>query len=257
MWSLLNNNPYCAEKEQLKVNQIHFEKLLGLKARIDNKPNEVPFFLKNKSYLRELIRTRNNKIKAINKLMNIKLKTVAKSPSLYSKENNIPKYCPAFDRQKFNFARIERERKINSENITFYKRFKKKKPTYSTKNFLKKADYQDIIRDNISRGRNLQQYSLKFCTFREFKSHFIKESSKIRGKHKLLNKTNSSNNFYKPNSLETPNGFNNKHNFSSDNYKSLSDRNISNKISKPKLNNIRNEIKSTRLINSKKIYFKF
>ena len=226
MWSLLNNNIYCAEKEKLKVNQIHFEKLLSSKSRIDNKPKEVPFFLKNKSYLRELIKTRDSKIKAINNLMNIKLKSVANSPSLYSKDINTPKYCPAFDIQKYNLARIERERKIKLENQSYYKRFKEKKPTYSTKNLLKKAEYQEHIKNNISRGRHIHKLSLKLCTFREFKSNLFEESSKIREKHKLLNETNLSNNFYKSNPLEYQNSFNNKLNFSSDNYNSLSIRNI-------------------------------
>ena len=44
MWSLLNNNIYCAEKEQLKVNQIHFEKLLCTKSKINNKGIKTPFF---------------------------------------------------------------------------------------------------------------------------------------------------------------------------------------------------------------------
>ena len=165
MWSLLNNNIYCAEKEQLKVNQIHFEKLLCTKSKINNKGIKTPFFLKNKSYIRELARTRAAKINAINNLMNRKLKLVARTPSRYSREINTPKYCPAFDKLRFNFDRIERDRKIKSENLSFYSRFKERKPTYSTKNFLKKSEYEKHIRSNIARSTELQRFSLKleFC----------------------------------------------------------------------------------------------
>ena len=257
MWSLLNNNIYCAEKEQLKVNQIHFEKLLNTKARLDNKPSEIPFFLKNKSYLKELIRTRDTKINYINNMMNKKLKFVSKSPSQYSSFINSPKYCPALDKQRFNFARIEREREIHSENISLYKRFKEKKPTYSTKIFLKKSENLERIKNNISKGRHIQKFSLKLCTFREFKTNLMRESSKLRGKMKSLNETSlSNNNLYNTKSLEYPNSFNNVLNFSSDNNNSLSIRNLGNKKSRIKLKYMKNKINNIKHLNSKQVNFK-
>lgn len=257
MWSLLNNNIYCAEKEQLKVNQIHFEKLLNTKARLNNKPSEIPFFLKNKSYLRELMRTRDSKINYINNMMNKKLEFVSKSPSRYSRFINSPKYCPALDKQRFNYARIERDREIASENKSMYKRFKEKKPTYSTKILLKKSENLEHIRNNISKGRHVQKFSLKLCTFREFKTNLMRESSKLRGKKIGLNETNLSNsNLYKANSLEFPNSFNNELNFSSDNNNTLSIRNICNKNSKIKLKYMKNKINNIKHLNSKQINFK-
>lgn len=247
MWSLLNNNIYCAEKEQLRNNQIHFEKLLCTKARVNNKGNEMPFFLKNKSYLRELIRTRERTINVINNMMNKKLKSVAKSPSSYSKYISTPKYCPAFDRKRFNFSRVEQERKIYSENKSFYKRFMERKPTYSTKNLLKKSNYEQNIRNSISRGRYLQKFSLKLCTYREFKSNLMKMSSYLRDKIESLNDTCLSDNCLKTNSIEYSNSFNNDLYFSSNNNNSLSMNNFYNKKPKFKIQYDRKEINGIKL----------
>ena len=257
MWSLLNNNIYCAEKEQLKVNQIHFEKLLCTKSKINNKGIKTPFFLKNKSYLRELARTRAAKINAINNLMNRKLKLVARTPSRYSREINTPKYCPAFDKLRFNFDRIERDRKIKSENFSFYSRFKERKPTYSTKNFLKKSEYEKHIRNNIARSTELQRFSLKLCTFKEFKTNLMKESSNFGEKNNGLNDTCFSDNIQNANSIEYPNCFNSESNFYSDYNNSLSSREIFNNKLKFKLDFMKDKYHDIKNINSKTIQYKF
>ena len=256
MWSLLKSNIHCAEKEYLRNNQIHFENLLCTKARVDNKGIEIPNFLKNKSYLRELVRTRERKIKVINNMMNYKLKLVAKSPSCYSKEMNSPKYCPAFDRQRFNYSKVERERKIFLENESFYKRFKEKKSSYSSKNFLIKYDYERYIKNNISRSSYPQRFSLKLCTFREFKTNLIRESNKLRKKLKYLNETSLSDSFRKCNSIEYKNNYNNDLYFSIDINKSSNINSLYNKKTKSKVNYIRNKINDMKYIHSKPIKYK-
>ena len=185
MWSLLKNNFSCAEIETFKENQKHFEKLINIKSTINTRASKVPHFLKNKSYLREINRTKERNINIINNLMNNKLRSVSKSPSLYSKKLNNPKYCPAFDKQRFNFSRIEREKIISKENESFYKRFTERKPTYSTKKLLKKSDFEKYIKSNISRTKFLPKINLQMCTFREFKSNLFEETLRLK---KLKNK---------------------------------------------------------------------
>ena len=193
MWNLLRNNHYCDEKEILRTSQIHLEKLLNTKSNIINNSPITPLFLKNKSYLRELVRTRQRNININNNIMYKKLNFVSKSPSNYSKCKNIPKYCPAFDKRKFNFSRKEKERTISYENKSFYDRFINRKPTYSTKKLLQQSFYTDYIMQNISRKRFLPNVPLKLCTFREFKSNLMKESCKICDMNSFLNNGKISN----------------------------------------------------------------
>ena len=189
MWSIINNNFICSEKELLRVNKIHLEKLLNMKSDLNTKGPVTPFFLKNKSYLREILRTRENKRNNDNNIIFKKLIFMSTSPSPYSKYN-IPKYCPAFDKQRFNFNKIEKELNIYNDNISFYKRFSARKSNYSTKKYLKKNNYENIIKHNISRRKFLPQVSLKMCTYRQFKSNLLKESIKIKESYKniIMNK---------------------------------------------------------------------
>ena len=257
MWRLLNNNIYCAEMELLKTNQIHFEKLLCAKSKINTRAKKTPFFLINKSYLRELARTRNAEINSINNLMTKKFKFVKRNPSLYSREINTPKYCPAFDKLRFNFSKIERERQIYLENLSFYNRFKDRKPAYSTKNLLKKSEYEKHLRKNIARSTELQKFSLNLCTFRQFKENLMKDSPKFHEKINGLNETVFSDNLPNIISIENPNSFSMEINLNSDNINSISIKEICKNKSKFKLAHIREKFHDTKNINSKTIQYKF
>lgn len=193
MWSIINNNFICSEKELFRVNKIHLEKLLNMKSHINTKGPETPYFLKNKSYLRQMFKDREFKINNDNNIIYKKLMFTSSSASPYSKYN-IPKYCPAFDRQRFNFDKVERQFNIYNDNISFYKRFSSKKSIYSAKKYLKKNDYENIIKHNISKSKFLPQITLKLCTYRQFRSNLLKESKnikesfkKISGIHRPLN----------------------------------------------------------------------
>ena len=192
MWSLLFNNYPCNEKDILRTSQIHFEKLLKAKSIINNKVPKIPFFLKNKIYLKQFLKSNERTINIGNNIMYNKLFSAANCVSPYSKCKNIPKYCPAFDKRKYTYSRMERERTISCENQSFYKRFSRSKSTYPITYFLKKSKYEDYIRHNISRTRFLPKVTLKLCTFKEFKSNLMKETSKIKDNSQTLNETNIS-----------------------------------------------------------------
>ena len=236
MWSFLKSSMSCSEKEELKQNQKHFEKLMCIKPSINNKGLEIPYFLKNKSYLRELKRERERNINIINNMMENKLREVAKSPSKYSKEIITPKYCPAFDKQRFNFSTLERRRIILSENKSMYKRLNERKPVYSTKNLLKKSDFEKYIRNNISKKRFLPKVGLKMCTFREFKSNLLRETRRLNENSNYLNDLNLSENIYKPYISSKQNKINNQLCFSFNNNNYLSDRDSAS-YKTPKSNN--------------------
>ena len=180
MWNLLNNNYICNEKDILRAHKIHLQNLLNKKSYLNNKGPEIPYFLKNKLSLKELIRSNQSRIDNDNHIMYKKLMYMANNHSPYSKYTNMPKYCPALDKLRFNYSKIERDNNIYNENESFFKRFSSKKSIYSTKQLLKKSEYENYLKNNISNSRFLPDIPLRLVTFRQFKSNLLKQTKKIR-----------------------------------------------------------------------------
>ncbi len=228
MWSLLINNYSCNENDILRTHQIHLEKLIKTKTNIDNKSPAIPTFLKNKIYLRHYIKAKERKIKIGNNFMFDKLASIATTCSPYSQTRNIPKYCAAFDKKKFNYSRIQRERTISSENQSFYKRFIQRKSNYPLTKFLKKSKYEQYIKHNISKVRFFPKVTFKLCSFNEFKSNVLRESS-IRKENSLyLNEANISL-ISKSNSKTNKNKLNNTFYKNSDNNNNINKNNCKSK----------------------------
>ena len=254
MWNLIYNNYSCSEIETFKSYQKLFEKLLMVKSNINNKGKETPIFLKCKTSLKELKKDEERKITKINNLLNTKIKSVMNSPSKYSKIFSSPKYCPAFDKQRFNFSRIELEKKINSENNSLLIRFIKRRPTYSTKNLLRKYNYEQYIKNNISKSKFLPKVSLNLRTFGDFKTNFIKDSAILFNKFENLNNTTlseiSNNNPIKKNlvyeKINKTNIF-----FNENNNSYLSAKESLNRIQKHLIKNISLKIDNINHINKK------
>ena len=186
--------------------------MLNKKSYLNNKGPEIPYFLKNKLSLKELIRSNQSRINNDNHVMYKKLMYMANNPSPYSKYTNIPKYCPALDKLRFNYSKIERDNNIYNENESFFKRFSSKKSIYSTKKFLKQSEYENYLKNNISNSRFLPDIPLRLVTFRQFKSNLLKQTKKIREDMKKAVMTRSGfskkNKIIKSNSAKDINYFN-------------------------------------------------
>ena len=76
MWNKLRNNFLCDEKEALRINQIHLEKLINTKTHIDNKRPITPLFFRNKTILKESIREKERKINLGNNIIYTRLSSV-------------------------------------------------------------------------------------------------------------------------------------------------------------------------------------
>ena len=63
MYGLAGNSKLCSEKELLRTHEIHLEKLLHAKAELNTKCDEIPNFLKNKIYLKEILKEKEMKNK--------------------------------------------------------------------------------------------------------------------------------------------------------------------------------------------------
>ena len=192
MWNLLINNYYCNEKDIFRTNKIHCEKLLNAKTHIDNKEPLIPKFFQKKIYFKQFLKAKERKIKIGNNIMYKKLISVVNTFSPYSKTRNIPKYCAAFDKQKFNFSKLERERNISSENHSFYERFIRGKSHYPLNYYLQKSEYEDYIKHNISKTKFLPKVTLKLLTFKGFKNKLMQHSSIINDPSALFHDVNVS-----------------------------------------------------------------
>ena len=214
MWNKLRNNFLCDEKEVLRISQIHLEKLINIKTHIDNKRPITPLFFRNKTILKESNRKKEREINFGNNIIYTRLSSVKNILSPYSKSRNIPKYCPAFDKKKFDFAKKEKQRTISSENFSFFKRFIKRKSFYPFLNFMKKSKYDEYIKNNISKAKFLPKISLKLCTFKELKKKLMRantifnENSRYICKINLTNKENISNDKAKKKKIHLNNTFN-------------------------------------------------
>ena len=218
MWNKLRNNFLCDEKEVLRISQIHLEKLINIKTHIDNKRPITPLFFRNKTILKESNRKKEREINFGNNIIYTRLSSVKNILSPYSKSRNIPKYCPAFDKKKFDFAKKEKQRTISSENFSFFKRFIKRKSFYPFLNFMKKSKYDEYIKNNISKAKFLPKISLKLCTFKELKKKLMRastifnENSRYICKINLINKENISNDKAKKKKIHLNNIFNKEKN---------------------------------------------
>lgn len=180
MWNLKHLNLRCLQKERLYQHKIHLENLLSAKSNLKTKGPKCPSFLANQISLKDFLSIQAHKLNYDNLVLYKQLKFFS-SFSPYSKDNKkmIPRYCPALDKVRFNFDKIEREREINKENINFFNRFSSRKSKYEKKNYLKKNYYEQYLRDNINRN-NLPNPNLEFCTFDQFKNKLRKKGLQLK-----------------------------------------------------------------------------
>lgn len=178
MWRFRRNNLICEEKERLHVHKVHLERLLQTRPHVETKGPDLPYFMKNKLSLKEILRCRAKKINYENFIIFSRLHSVSTKPSPYSRIYS-PLYCPAYDKKKHNFDKKERAKEIYKQNNYYYSRFAKEKPFYSTKALLDLNDYELYIRNNIKR-HHLPNPNLEFCTYNTFKQNVIRGSAGLQ-----------------------------------------------------------------------------
>ena len=121
MWRLRKNNLLVNEKDKLFVHKIHLERLLHAKTHIENKGPETPYFMKNKLSKKEIMRVKEKKRCYENNIIFSRLLAINNTFSPYSKINK-PQYCPALDKIRHNFDKIERQNDIYKNNQLLFKK---------------------------------------------------------------------------------------------------------------------------------------
>ena len=188
MWNVEINNSNVNSFYCFKSHQSHLERLFQAKSKIDDKGKKIPYFLSKHLSKRKLRKDILEKINNENYIIFNKMLNISEKNSPYSLDESFPIYCPAFDKKKFCFDKIERNREINKMNNLFYKRFLSIKPTYSAKNFLKQYNYKKNIENRIKKV-NFNP-NLSFVSFNKFRQNVFNELIKNK-----INKSNSVKNF--------------------------------------------------------------
>ena len=174
MWRLRKNNLLVNEKDKLFVHKIHLERLLHAKTHIENKGPETPYFMKNKLSKKEIMRVKEKKRCYENNIIFSRLLAINNTFSPYSKINK-PQYCPALDKIRHNFDKIERQNDIYKNNQLLFKKLLKEKSFYPRENYFNLYDYENYLKNNIK--KKIDNPNLKFATFNQFKKNIIRNYS--------------------------------------------------------------------------------
>ena len=217
MWNCQISNSNVNSFYCFKSHKSHLERLIQAKSKINDKPKPIPYFLSNNISKKRLKKDILEKINNENVMIFNRMLSIAEKKSPYSLDETFPIYCPAFDKKKFCFNKIERNREINKINDLLYKKFLSIKSSYSTKNFLKQYNYKKNIENRIKKV-NLNP-NLSFVSFNKFRQNVFSELIKIK-----IKKSNSSKNINEKikndnNLILKKLSFNNNHiNFSNSTY---------------------------------------
>ena len=172
MWRIRKNNLLINEKDKLFVHKVHLERLLHAKTHIQNQGPETPYFMKNKLSKKEILRVKENKRCYENSIIFSRLLEINNAISPYSKSNR-PAYCPAFDKKKHNFDKIEKQKEIHKHNQFLFNRLISEKPFYPTQHLFDVNNFENYLRGNIQR-QHLPNPNLRFVTFKQFKKNIIR-----------------------------------------------------------------------------------
>ena len=178
MWNFRKNNLIINDFDNFFVHKVHLERLLNTKTHIKNKGPDLPYFMKYKLSLKEFLRARERKREYEDAILFSRLVHIDSSLSNYSKENK-PIYCPAFDKKRFTFYKMEKIKDIKRQNKNLFSRLVKQKSHYPTKLYLDLNSYESHIRGNIKRQRN-DNPNINYATFKQFKKNIIKKRNSLK-----------------------------------------------------------------------------
>ena len=207
MWRFRKNNLLVNEKDKLFVHKVHLERLLHAKTHIQNKGPEIPYFMKNKLSKREILRVREKKRCYENSIIFSRLLEINNALSPYSKSNQ-PVYCPAFDKKKHNFEKLEKQKAIYKHNQFLFNRLISEKPFYPTQRLFEISDFENYLRGNIRR-QHIANPNIRFATFKQFKKNIVRNYK--------LKRCNSAK-IFRPTLVSRNDGIENEKNDNYDNY---------------------------------------
>ena len=114
MWNYEHINSICNQFEIKNQQKLHIDRILSSKSRTDSSKPYKPYFLITKPKKNLMLEEEKNKIDQENQNLLIKVINAKLKPSKYSQ---IPKECPAFNKQRMYTKRIYKVDYYQNENI--------------------------------------------------------------------------------------------------------------------------------------------
>lgn len=124
MWNLYYSNRKCNMQEKIRDHNMHIDRVLSVKSKLDNIGPSKPSFLIYKAKKEQIEEERADKIDYENNVLLKKILTIGNKPSPYNPVNLQVKRCPAFDNKLYYHQKSRFE--IDNENlvcflyVTFY-----------------------------------------------------------------------------------------------------------------------------------------
>lgn len=171
MWSLLQSNRKCFEKNKETVQYLHLEQVLFSKPSIRNQEPFKPSFLSKRNPLHstfeEKFSAKNN-----NDYMSKMLGNIIDKCSSYHPSKLKLKECPAYQEQGYN--KKYEQLQVQSTNDRMKTRIKSAQTKYSNKVFTKEFERKEYFKKLISRKKEIKTHTKKLLSPAELLSTFKK-----------------------------------------------------------------------------------
>lgn len=146
-------NYICKYTDQLHDQELHIRRVLTAKGKVHNEiPPYYPNFLRIKSAKAHKEREEECKIMEGNKQLYQKILNAKFKPSQYSQENNIPKKCPAYNKELIFVKRIRKETVECQDIMRFYDKIPKVKSEYAFNKMAKRKKTLDYSSNQLRRS---------------------------------------------------------------------------------------------------------
>ena len=166
MWNYEHINSICNQFEIKNQQKLHIDRILSSKSRTDSSKPYKPYFLITKPKKALMKEEEKNKIEQENQNLLIKVINAKLKPSKYSQ---IPKECPAFNKQRMYTKRIYKEIEKYKQNVKIYTKISKIHSNYETKKILKDSENYQKICERIKKKNKTMKTILNFQSPTYFK----------------------------------------------------------------------------------------
>ena len=190
MWKTKKNNLICGYLEDYENQKKHIERVLSAKEITKNTISPYyPKFLKLKLCKHHLEEEKKEQIKEENRILLSKILNAEEKPSKYSKIN-IPKKCPAFNKDLIHLKRIKKELRNYQETVRFYNKIENVSSHYSNEELNQRKKLIDENKKLLQKSIFDINPSLLFMSpsrikkaIEKYKNYSMKRSNSVVGRN--------------------------------------------------------------------------
>ena len=190
MWKTKKNNLICGYLEAYENQKKHIERVLSAKEITKSTISPYyPKFLKLKLCKHHLEEEKKEQIKEKNRILLCKILNAEEKPSKYSKIN-VPKKCPAFDKDLIHLKRIKNELKNYQDIVRFYNKIENVSSHYSNEELNQRRKLLDENKKLLQKSIFDINPSILFLSpsrikkaIEKYKNYSMKRSNSVIGRN--------------------------------------------------------------------------